>query len=97
MLSVKPVLTIRDGEVHPLTRVRSRTAGTDYLYNFVAGFKKIDALAVEHATTPEDAKQLADRLGAIYPRDRIVISTVSPVIGTYVGPHVLSVSVMDGE
>ncbi len=45
----------------------------------------------------DEAKQLADRLGALHPRDQIRIATVSPVIGTYVGPHVLSVSVLGGE
>ncbi|MFC1961924.1 DegV family protein [Chloroflexota bacterium] len=97
MLSIKPILTMRDGEVYPVTRVRSRAAGMDYLYNYVAGFSKIEELAVEHATTPEDAEQLMERLGAIFPRERIFQSTVSPVIGTYVGPHVLSVSVLEAE
>ncbi len=96
MLSVKPVLTLKDGEVSPLTRVRSRTAGLDYLYNSVAGFSQIDGLAVEHATTPDEADALIERLGSLYPK-HIYKSTVSPVIGTYVGPHVLSVSVVGTE
>lgn len=94
LLSVKPILTVKDGEVAPVTRVRSRAAGTDYLYNFVAGFPKIEGLAVEHATTPDEAAALVERLGAIYPREQIIVANVSPVIGTYVGPHVLSVSVL---
>lgn len=97
LLSVKPILTIRDGEVHPVTRVRSRAAGVDYLYNFVAGFSNIEALAVEHATTPAEADELVERLGSLFPKERIYQSTVSPVIGTYVGPHVLSVSVLEAE
>lgn len=95
LLSVKPILTLKDGEVTPLTRVRSRTAGVDYLYKFVAGFPKIEGLAVEHATTPDEADQLAKRLGSVFPKDRIIRATVSPVIGTYVGPHVLSISVLE--
>ncbi len=94
VLSVKPVLTLHDGEVSPLTRVRSRAAGVDYLYNFISGFSKIDALAVEHATTPGDAEALIERLGTLFPKEQIYQSTVSPVIGTYVGPSVLSVSVL---
>ncbi|MBI2869912.1 MAG: DegV family protein [Chloroflexi bacterium] len=97
MLSVKPVLTIRDGEVYPLTRVRSRTAGKDYLYNAVAAVPKIEGLAVEHATTPDEADALIDRLGKLFPKEQIIEATVSPVIGTYVGPHVLSVSVLEAE
>lgn len=94
LLQVKPILTMREGEAAPLTRVRSRQAGMDYLYNFVHGFSHIEELAVEHATTPEDADILVERLGTIFPKERIYRSTVSPVIGTYVGPHVLSVSVL---
>jgi DegV family protein with EDD domain len=94
MLSVKPILTIKDGEISPVTRVRSRAAGIDYLYNFVAGFPRIEELAVEHATTPDEAAALVERLGALYPKEKIHPANVSPVIGTYVGPHVLSVSVL---
>ncbi|MFC2033514.1 DegV family protein [Chloroflexota bacterium] len=97
MLSVKPILTMRDGEVSPVTRVRSRTAGMDYLYNFTAGISQLDELAVEHATTPDDAEQLIERLSAIFPKERIYRSTVSPVLGTYMGPSVLSVSVLAAE
>ena len=97
LLSVKPILTIRDGEVSPLTRVRSRAAGMDYLYNFVAGYPHIEELAVEHATTPDDADRLAERLSSLFPKERIYRSTVSPVVGTYTGPHVLSVSVLEAE
>ena len=94
---MKPILTVRDGEVYPVTRVRSRAAGIDYLYKYVAGFPKIEELAVEHATTPDEAEQLVERLGSLFPKERIYRSTVSPVIGTYVGPHVLSVTVLEAE
>jgi DegV family protein with EDD domain len=95
LLSVKPLLTVKEGEVSPVTRVRSRVAGMDYLYNFVAGFSRIEELAVEHATTPDDAEELIERLSPLFAKERIYRSTVSPVIGTHTGPHVLSVSVLE--
>lgn len=97
LLSVKPILTVRDGEVAPLTRVRSKAACIDYFFNYVAGFPNIEELAVEHATTPEDAEAIVDRLGTLFPKESIIKSTVSPVIGTYAGPQVLSVSVLTKE
>ncbi len=97
MLSVKPILRLKDGEVSPITRVRSRTAGMDYLYNFVANLPKVEGLAVEHATTSDEADRLMDRLGALFPREQILKSTVSPVIGTYVGPQVLSISALEAS
>ena len=97
LLKVRPVLTMRDGEVAPLTRLRSLAAVTDYLYNTVACLKSIEELAVEHATTPDDADELVERLSKIYPRERIYRSTVSPVLGTYMGPNVLSISYTEGK
>jgi DegV family protein with EDD domain len=97
MLSVKPILTVREGEMAPLTRVRSLTAGLDYLYNVAAGCPRIEGLAVEHATTPGDADKLVERLGKIYPQERIYRSVISPVVGTYSGPNALALTVLEAE
>lgn len=97
MLSIKPVLTVKDGVMSPVTKLRSRAAGIDYLYNYVAGFSNIEELAVEHATTPEVADELAERLSSLFPKDRIYQSTLSPVVGTYAGPNALAVSVLGTE
>jgi len=97
LLSVKPLLTVKEGEMAPVTRVRSKIAGMDYLYNFAAGFSKIEAAAVEHTTVPEDADKLAERLGSFLPKERIYRSTVSPVLGVYGGPGAVAVTVLEAE
>ncbi len=97
MLSIKPILTVKDGEMSPVTRLRSRAAGMDYLYNFVAGFSHIEGLAVEHATTPDDADRLVERLSSLLPKERIYRSTISPVVGTYAGPGAMAVSILEAE
>ncbi|MEE8193911.1 MAG: DegV family protein [Dehalococcoidales bacterium] len=97
MLSIKPLLTIKGGEITPLTRVRTKAAGMDYMYNFVAGFPHIEELAVEHCTTPDDADKLVERLSSIYPKERIYRSTISPVLGTYAGPNALAVTVLEAD
>ena len=52
----------------PLTRVRSLGAGMDYLYNFVTGFgDRIEEMAVEHTTAPDEADRLAARWPRLYP------------------------------
>jgi DegV family protein with EDD domain len=97
VLSIKPILTVKDGEMAPLTRVRSLSAGLDYLYNTTAGFKNIEGLAVEHATTPRDADALVARLGSLFPKERIYRSVISPVIGTYAGPNALALTILEAE
>ncbi|MEE8419973.1 MAG: DegV family protein [Dehalococcoidales bacterium] len=94
LLSFKPILTVKEGVVSPVTKVRTKAAGMEYLCNFVAGFPKIEELAVEFATTPEAADELVKRISSLFPEERIYRATVSPVIGTYTGPNVLSVSVL---
>jgi len=97
LLSVKPILTVKDGEMAPLSRVRSLSAGMDYLYNFVAGCPRIEELAVEYCTTPDEAERLVERLGSLFPKERIYRSTISPVVGTHAGPGAMAVTVLESE
>ena len=97
MLSIKPILTVKEGEMSPVTRLRSQAAGMDYLYNFVTGFPNIELLAVEHTTLPDEADKLVERLSQSYPGEIIYRSTVSPVLGTYGGPNALAVTVLEAE
>ena len=95
LLSIKPILTVKEGEMSPVTRLRSQSAGMDYLYNSVAGFPHIEELAVEHATTPDEADRLVERLSSLFPKERIYRSTLSPVVGTYAGPGAMAVTVLE--
>jgi DegV family protein with EDD domain len=97
VLSIKPILTVKDGEMAPLTRVRSLSAGLDYLYNTVASYKNIEGLAIEHATTPDDADTLVARVSSTFPGQRIYRSVISPVIGTYAGPNALALTILEAE
>jgi len=97
MLSVKQILTVKEGEMAPLTRMRSLGAGMDYLYNFAANFPNIEELAVEHTTTPDEADRLVERLGSVFPKERIYRSTVSPVLGVHGGPGALAITVLEAE
>ncbi|MFC1966032.1 DegV family protein [Chloroflexota bacterium] len=95
LLSIKPILTVKDGEMAPLTKVRSLVAGMDELYKRVAGYPNIEGLAVEHNTTPEEADRLVERLGSLFPKERIYRSTISPVVGVHAGPGAMAVTVLE--
>jgi len=94
VLRLHPVLGIKDGELFPFAKERSRAKAIDYLYNFAMSFSNIEGMAVEDATTPDEADMLVERLSSKCPKERIYRSKVSPVLGAHVGPHVLSVSVL---
>ncbi len=90
----KPILTIKDGEMAPLTRVRSKAAGIEYLYNAVANTENIESVGGEYCTTPEDADILIERISTLIPQENIYKSIVCPVVGTYSGPGAVAVSIM---
>ena len=94
ILRVNPILTMKDGYTEAVARTRSRAKAIDYLCNFAMSFSHIDEMAVEDATTPDEAEMLVERLGSKFPKESIYRTKVSPVVGTHVGPHVLGVSVL---
>jgi DegV family protein with EDD domain len=97
MLSVKPLLTIRDGEMAPLTRVRSLNAALDHIYGVVAATPNIKLLAVEHSTSLGNADKMVEKLASIFPKEKIYRSVISPVIGTYAGPDAMAISFLEAE
>jgi DegV family protein with EDD domain len=92
ILNVKPILTLKDGEVVPAGQVRTRPKGLDRLFEFVQSGKNIEDLAVVHSTTPDEAEELAERIGAVYDRKKIRMSRLGPVLGTHIGPAALIVA-----
>jgi len=93
LLKVNPVIGMKDGEVYPYARERSRAKAIDHLYNFAAIFGNVEGLAVEYATDFDEANTLFQRLHSQYPEVPIYLSRASPVIGTHTGPGLIVVSV----
>jgi DegV family protein with EDD domain len=94
ILHINPVIGMKDGEVVPVARERSRAKAIDNLYNFAAGFARVDELAVEHAVATADAASLMARLSQKFPGQTIHESHTSPVIGTHTGPSLVCVAVL---
>lgn len=94
MLKVNPIVAIKDGVVDPAGRARSRAKAIDHLFDFAAGYKHIEELAVEDAACPDDGNLLVKRLGKIFPEERIYRSRTTPVIGAHTGPGLLLVAVL---
>lgn len=92
-LDVNPTIGIKDGEVHPFARRRSRAQAIDYLCSFAAGFGNLEALAVEHVTDVDEPDRLVRSLKANHPQVPVYLSRASPVIGTHTGPGLIGVSV----
>ena len=94
ILKVNPLITLRDGVVEPVGRTRSRAKAIDRLCEFAMSYSHIEEIAIEEATTPNEAERIAERLSAKFPKERIYRSKPSPVIGAHTGPGFLLVAVL---
>ncbi len=97
MLGVKPILSVRDGEVHPEERVRTRARALDKVLQIVSSYSRPQELAVGYSTNPEEAEELRRRLAEALPAANVQTTRVGPVIGTHCGPGVLGIVLLEGE
>lgn len=94
ILNVKPLLTVRDGEVHPQARVRSRQQGITKLVELAAAQRPLDALAVFHCGAPELIDLIAPRLRADHPELELMVGQLGAVVGTYSGPGGVGIALL---
>jgi DegV family protein with EDD domain len=94
LLSVKPLLQVKDGEVHPLERVRTRAKALQRVAEIVKEQGKLERVAIMHADDPDGAGELANLLSTVYPLKDMYISDIGPVIGTHAGPRTVGVGIV---
>lgn len=95
LLSLKPILAIREGVVQPVERVRTKSRALDHLVKIVAQeVPPGNALraAVLHFRALADATNLAESLQKTYRCQDIFIGEVGPVIATHAGPGAVGVA-----
>ena len=98
-LRIKPVLEVRDGLVQPLEKVRTRSKALARVVEIVAeranGYTPV-RLAAMHAHAEDDARQLLEQAAAQLQPIEALVSDVSPVVGTHVGPGTVALAYMAG-
>lgn len=97
-LSIKPVLTLVEGEVAPLRRVRGMQKALKRLVDLAAeraGRRQVD-VAIEHFAGEDEANRIVDRIRKKIPTAREVVFTeVSAIIGAHVGPGSVGITISD--
>ncbi len=94
-LRVKPIVTIKDGKVAPLDRVRTKPRAIEKLLEIMAG--KITGtgplhVAVMHGDVHDEAERLKQLVSDRFQCAEIFTSEITPVIGTHVGPGALGLA-----
>ncbi|MFO3797417.1 MAG: DegV family protein [Anaerolineales bacterium] len=98
-LNMKPVLSLRDGRVEAVERIRTKGKAIERVLELVAeevrGRSPV-RLATLHANAAEEAKQLLERASVMFQATESIFSEVSPVIGTHTGPGTVGLAYMAG-
>ena len=90
LLNIKPILTIEDGEVVPVKRVRgNRKAFLEFESAFTSSTSDVASLRVgiAQADAPERAKALTELVQRTRPAAQLeLVTTLGPVVGAHAGP-----------
>ncbi|MBV8559325.1 MAG: DegV family protein [Acidimicrobiia bacterium] len=91
MLSIKPIIEVRNGVVEPESRQRTRTRALRYLTDKVRTEGELENLAVMHGDAP-DLDEFIGMLEPLFPRERMIVGDIGAVIGAHAGPRVIGVA-----
>jgi len=90
LLNIKPILSIEDGEVLPVKRVRGNRKA---FLEFASAFEAVTVdrpslrVAIAHAEAPDRAEALRKMVRATRPAAEIeLVTTLGPVVGAHAGP-----------
>jgi len=97
LLRIKPILTLEEGEAHPVGRARNRKKGVAMLEQMVADASPLDKLSILYTTEPEAAQAIADEVANYAPDNKPVVAQLGPVVGNYLGPGVLGLGLLRAE
>lgn len=99
MLDIKPFLTIEEGELMPMEKVRTQAQAIDKLVEFVTEFGAIEKLVILHNSPypTERTRTLQERLAAELPRRDFPMMMYGPSLASLIGPDGMGIVVYEGE
>jgi len=98
MLDIRPFLSIEDGEIIPMEKVRSREKGLDKLAEFIGEFSSIETAAILQSTSAvtDETANLRERLQGFFPDKEFPIVVYGPLLAARVGPDGLGLVTYEG-
>lgn len=96
-LNLKPILTVKEGKVEGLDRIRTKTKAHDRILEMVTEQVKGKTnvrLATLHANAKEDAQKLLDRAASHLAPVETALTELSPVVGAHTGPGTVGLAYM---
>ncbi|MFN8375986.1 MAG: DegV family protein [Anaerolineae bacterium] len=99
MLSIKPFLTIENGILMPIEKVRTRTQAVERLVEFLVEFETIeDVVILQHKThMSEQTRMLQDRLALEFPGRYFPYAIYGASLAALIGTDATGLVVLEGE
>jgi DegV family protein with EDD domain len=94
LLHVKPMITVREGEVQPFGIARTTKGALQRLYDFVNTLLHIRGLSIIYTTVSKEVEILAKMLAPIFPQERILMAQAGSILGTHTGPGTVAVAAL---
>ena len=92
LLDVKPIITIQDGTLEAIERVRTRRRAIDRLLELIASgmaSAKGVNLAAIHANAPDEGLQMLERARSMLPVREVLYGELAPSLAVHAGEGVL--------
>jgi len=92
-----PLLTMEDGEIRPVYRLRGRGTALEQLLEFVAEFRGLRKLSIVHSGLMPEVGEFRERLADLLPDGIVGEHIYGPALGTYIGPAALGIVAFEGQ
>ena len=99
MMGIKPFLTIEEGDLMAVEKVRTRTQAIDKLVEFASEFEVMDKVAVLYNghTPPEVLRTLSDRLQDEVGNRHYPALVYQPSLACFLGPDAVGIFIYESE
>lgn len=98
LLKIKPLITIRDGEVHDFAKERTRRKAITRLQRAAQDLSPFTSASVMYSTSRDEADSLAESIRPLMTGDEEpIVVRFGPALGTYVGPDSLGLVVLTAD
>jgi DegV family protein with EDD domain len=91
MLDLKPILLVKDREIKPVDRVRTKTRALSRMVEYFLAEGPVEHVGVMHAQSGAEAEGVARSLRERLGGTEIAMGQIGPVLGTHVGPKAVGI------
>ncbi|AHB13869.1 DegV family protein [Dehalococcoides mccartyi] len=95
VLSIRPMLTLRDGSLWPASIHRTRNKGIEKLTELVKNNRNLEAVQIVQSVDLVEAQSMKEKLADFIDQSKIHISQLGPALGVHGGPGTLVVAIRE--